>query len=312
MNKPLIDIIICCYNSELFLRETINSVINQTYKNWRLIFVNDGSTDLTEEIINEYVRSNIPIKYYKQTNKGFGYSRQKAFELCSNDWIALLDHDDIWYPEKLKKQVEAINRYPDVGLFFSNSEWIDENGNVLRLNIENNNFNTGIINDAFDKLFINGCYIDTETVIFNRFALQIVGGFNPLYNYIADYDVFIKIAHEFDIYYDDTVFAKWRVHSSQASRKLKMQMIIEHVNLFENILESYILKNDVDNIVRNRLIFYLRKLASKTHKNNNFREYSKILLRVLKTKPNDIKTYFKIIKSFLTDFVLEGSNSERK
>ncbi|SVC31736.1 uncharacterized protein METZ01_LOCUS284590, partial [marine metagenome] len=73
---------ICCYNSEKYICETIDSVIDQTYNNWEIIIINDGSTDKTEDLIFTYKQNNIPITYYKQNNKGFASARNKALELA--------------------------------------------------------------------------------------------------------------------------------------------------------------------------------------------------------------------------------------
>ena len=71
---------ICCYNSEKYLYETIDSIINQTYTNWEIVAINDGSTDSTEEIILDYMHQGVPIVYHKQENMGFAAARNKALE----------------------------------------------------------------------------------------------------------------------------------------------------------------------------------------------------------------------------------------
>ena len=76
---------ICCYNSEKYICETIDSIISQTYTNWEIIIINDGSTDNTENIIISYIDKNIPITYYKQINKGFASARNKALKLAKKD-----------------------------------------------------------------------------------------------------------------------------------------------------------------------------------------------------------------------------------
>ena len=106
---------ICCYNSEKYLHETIDSVIDQTYTNWEIVIVNDGSTDGTEEIILDYIDQGIPITYLKQENKGFGAARNKAIELAKGDWIAIIDHDDICIPNRLESQVNDIFNSLEMG-----------------------------------------------------------------------------------------------------------------------------------------------------------------------------------------------------
>ena len=103
-NDIFFSVMICCYNSEKYLRETIDSVINQTYTNWEIVAVNDGSSDSTEEIIQLYINRGVPITYSYQENAGFANARNKAIDLAKSDWIVIIDHDDICLSDRLEKQ----------------------------------------------------------------------------------------------------------------------------------------------------------------------------------------------------------------
>ena len=302
MKLPQIDIIICCYNSGKYLSGTVDSIINQTYKNWHIIIVDDGSTDNTNDIIEGYISRDIPITHQKNSvNGGFGNARQIALKLCRNKWVAILDHDDIWYPNKLEVQVNSIINNPEARLFFSNSEWFDDNGNVLRLNLENSQYSTGLVNNAFETLILEGCLIDSETVIISRLALESIGGFDSSYFYITDYDVFLKIAHKYGVYFDNKILAKWRVHNNQASQKMKQTMIEEHIRLFKFVLKNYQLKNNIQKFIRKRLLNLYRTIASSGLKNNGFKKYVGFLLNGIKNRPLDPMTYLKTFKTFIMD-----------
>ena len=106
------DIMLCCYNSEKYLSETIESIIGQSYQNWEIIAINDGSSDSTEKIIFSYIEKGVPIKYYYQDNKGFASARNQAIELSTNDWIAIIDHDDICLPHRLEHHNRQIKSHP--------------------------------------------------------------------------------------------------------------------------------------------------------------------------------------------------------
>src|SRR5438874_5550918 len=103
--NPTVSITLCCFNSERFLAETLRSIIDQTYKDWELVIINDGSTDSTESIIQTFIDRKWPIVYHSQQNAGLGRSRNKAVELSRGEFIALIDHDDLWEPEKLARQI---------------------------------------------------------------------------------------------------------------------------------------------------------------------------------------------------------------
>jgi teichuronic acid biosynthesis glycosyltransferase TuaG len=120
MNKinPLVSIIIAVYNSENYIRETINTVIAQTYENWELIIVNDGSKDNSERIINEFVKLySDKIQLVNQINRGPSKARNNGINAAKGDFIAFLDSDDLWHPEKLEKQVRySIEKNLDICL----------------------------------------------------------------------------------------------------------------------------------------------------------------------------------------------------
>ena len=108
--KPVVSINLCCYNSEKYLSETLQSIAAQTYRNWELVIVNDGSTDSTESIIFAFRAQGYPVVYHSQKNEGIAASRNKAIELSRGDFIAFIDHDDIWMPELLERQLAAFDK----------------------------------------------------------------------------------------------------------------------------------------------------------------------------------------------------------
>ena len=122
VNK-LVSIIMPSYNTELYIKKAILSVINQTYKNWELIIVDDCSSDNTDLIVKE-IKDN-RIKYFKNCkNSGAAISRNKALKQANGKWIAFLDSDDLWKPQKLEKQLEFMikNNYH---FSYTNYEEID-------------------------------------------------------------------------------------------------------------------------------------------------------------------------------------------
>lgn len=259
---PKISVQICCYNSEKYLDATIRSILAQSFKDWELVIVNDGSTDSTEKIIKGYMNADSPITYLYQENKGFAYARNKAIEHSSGEWIAILDHDDLWVPDKLSIQNESLKKHPEAKIHFSNSEWFRDSGEIIKKNVKEDRFATGLIPDAFSKLVTEGCFIDSETVLINKKALVECGGFNEKYSYIVDYDIFVKIAGRYDhLYYENKVLAKWRVHSLQASQSMKEVMFKEYADLFEGISAAYVLPRRVGSAVRNTILSNRLKYA---------------------------------------------------
>jgi len=129
--KALVSIITPLYNSQAFIAETINSVLNQSYKNWELILIDDCSSDNTLDIVSEFITKHNNIKLIKNANNsGAAISRNKGIEAAKGDYIAFLDADDLWKPEKLEKQI-AFMKLEDCDVCFSSYEQIDEAGNSL-------------------------------------------------------------------------------------------------------------------------------------------------------------------------------------
>ena len=129
--KPLVSIITPSYNGEKYISKTIESVINQTYKNWEMIIVDDLSTDKTEHIVKSYQKNDKRIKFFKLEKKGgASVARNKAIEKSKGKYIAFLDSDDLWKKDKLEKQ---INFMEENKIYFSYTdyEYIDKNGNLL-------------------------------------------------------------------------------------------------------------------------------------------------------------------------------------
>ncbi|WP_055436234.1 glycosyltransferase family 2 protein [Lacinutrix algicola] len=129
--KALVSIVTPLYNSEAFIGETIKSIFNQTYTNWELLLIDDFSNDDTIGVVNDFILKNKNIKLIKnETNQGAAISRNKGIIAAKGDYIAFLDADDLWKPEKLDKQI-AFMQNQDCDVCFCSYEQIDESGKPL-------------------------------------------------------------------------------------------------------------------------------------------------------------------------------------
>jgi len=122
-----VSVIIPVFNGERFIGEAIQSVMDQTYPPLEIIVVDDGSSDKTADIVR-YLSGARPILYRRQSNQGAAAARNAGVSLAQGEWIAFLDADDVWYPEKLAIQVEHFKTYPDVPFFYSDMDIIDDEG----------------------------------------------------------------------------------------------------------------------------------------------------------------------------------------
>lgn len=126
--KDLVSIIIPVYNAEKFIEDTIKSVINQTYKNWQLIIIDDHSTDDSVNIIKNFTKNNNKIKLIKlKKNNGVAIARNKGINLAKGKYLCFLDADDLWHPEKLNKQISFMKKY-NCPFSFTGYEFADITG----------------------------------------------------------------------------------------------------------------------------------------------------------------------------------------
>lgn len=130
--KKKVSIIIPIYNSELYLHKTVNSVLNQTYKDWEIILIDDASTDNSWKIIKDYIAKDTRIRTHRlDFNIGTGGARNKGIELAEGRYIAFLDSDDLWHPNKLEKQLNFMKKNKHAFTFTSYTQ-IKEKGEELK------------------------------------------------------------------------------------------------------------------------------------------------------------------------------------
>lgn len=162
--ESLVSIITPVYNSQDYLEETILSVLNQTYSNWELLLIDDCSIDNSYEIIKKYLEKDERIKYLKNDkNSGPAITRNKGIEKAKGEYIAFLDSDDLWYENKLERQISFMQTN-NIVISHGDYEMIDENGKYLK------SVNTKIELDYFNLLKEN--QIKTSFLILNHSKIK--------------------------------------------------------------------------------------------------------------------------------------------
>lgn len=160
-SQPLISVIMPCYNMASYVADSIKSVIAQTYPHWELLIVDDASTDETVSIIESYVQTDSRIRLaIKTQNSGIADTRNQCIQTAQGQFLAFLDADDIWHPEKLEKQLNFMLE-KNVGFTYSTYDWIDEEGNTL------NRFINTIGNLDYET-YLRNTIIGCSTVMVNK------------------------------------------------------------------------------------------------------------------------------------------------
>lgn len=221
-----VSIITPTYNCGEYIGETIESVLNQTYQEWEMIIVDDCSTDNTKEIVKEYCKQDMRIKYYVfEENFGAAVARTKAMELATGKYVAFLDSDDLWMPDKLEKQIifMKVNNY---NITCTAYEQIDEKGLSLDKVIKTKH-----------KTDYNGvllsCPIGNSTVIYNA---EILGKFVvPNIRKRNDDALWLQMLRkEKYIYGMPNVLMKYRVRPNSISSN-KVKLLKYHWQLYREI-----------------------------------------------------------------------------
>jgi glycosyltransferase involved in cell wall biosynthesis len=226
MPNPTVSIITPTYNHEKFIKECIESVLNQTYDNWEQIIIDDGSTDNTRDIIAEFDDNR--IKLIKQDNLGI-YNLDKtyngALKSSKGKLIAILEGDDYWPSDKLEKQTIIFNN-PNVVLSYGKAAVTDSNGNILKFTPKDifSKRTTNTIETLHNLLFSN--FIPACTVICRKDSLLSIGGFiKPKYSPTVDYSTWLNLSLKGHFFGCADLLGYWRTHEKQTSNQKVLEMV---------------------------------------------------------------------------------------
>lgn len=218
MHNPLVSVVIPTYNHACFLKEALESVIKQTYSNWEIIVVNNYSEDETIEVVEHFADSRIQLINFR--NQGvIGASRNVGIAASRGQYVAFLDSDDRWFPDKLLASVERLQLGFD--LVCHSQIYRYENGSQKRVSYGpeyNANYSR--------LLFHNNCIATSATVVCKT-VLEKLGGFSEAAELITveDYDLWLRIAKaNYKIGFLDETLGEYRVHSGGASKRLLKHM----------------------------------------------------------------------------------------
>lgn len=192
MNEPLISICVPAYRAERYLEPTLDSVRAQTYRNWELILVEDGSQDGTQSLVNTLAaRVTQPVRYLRHPeNRGLPATRNTAIEAAAGDWIALLDSDDLWMTNHLASLVEKMNESGADLIHAGSILFQSDSGKFLQERTP-----TPEMVASFPHSLFRGDYIiQPASVLLRRELWQRAGGFDPAFRYVEDRDMWLRCA----------------------------------------------------------------------------------------------------------------------
>lgn len=217
---PLVSVVIPAYNAASYIGETIESVINQTYQNWELWIIDDGSKDNTETVVLPYLEKDSRIKYIKQKNTGVSGARNHGMSCANGEIIALLDADDVWTNTNLSEKIICFEVNPSISYVFSGYYKIDKNSNRI-----GNDFFKGSDEDVLTKRLlwlgepVPGA---SSNLVFKRCVYDNGIRFDTNVSTGADVDFVISISSFYQGTYLDVPLWSYRILSNSMSRNMEV------------------------------------------------------------------------------------------
>ncbi|MBE9039696.1 glycosyltransferase [Oscillatoriales cyanobacterium LEGE 11467] len=187
---PLISVILPVYNGEKTVRETIDSVLTQTFYDLELLVIDDGSIDGTQEILDGV--SDPRFQFFSYTNGGLAASRNRGIDRASGKYFAFIDADDLWTETKLEEQLAALQSYPRAAVAYSWTNAIDEWGNVLRPG-SHKTYNGNIL----DRLLLCNVLENGSNPLIRRDAIENVGKYDESLPAAQDWDFYLRLAEKY-------------------------------------------------------------------------------------------------------------------
>lgn len=206
--EPLVSVFIPVYNAEGYIKEAIDSVLSQTYQNFEIIVLNDGSTDQTQHILEELAKKDERIKIYKnEQNLGLTLTRNKGISLCKGEYIALLDADDLMVKQRIEKQIDFFKTNPDYDAVSSWMQIFDQDGlkQIIRYRETMNDYKSV-------SIFYSP--ISHAAALFKSSVIQKLGYRSP-FKFAEDYDMWFRFLMHYKVAVIPEVLYLYRAHHSQ-------------------------------------------------------------------------------------------------
>ena len=213
MKTPAVSVVMAAKNYARFLPEAVDSVLAQTFPDWELVIVDDGSTDGTPDVVRPYL-ADTRIRYFRSDALGQSRAKNLGIGFSRGEFIAFLDADDAWFPTKLAEQVELLRKCPTVGVTYTQRELIDEAGKSLGFHTE-----TLPGGRVLPRIFLQN-FVCFSSAMVRREVFESVGVFDPSLDLSIDYDLWLRAAKHFEFRPIQKVLVKYRTGHGNLSKKL--------------------------------------------------------------------------------------------
>jgi glycosyltransferase involved in cell wall biosynthesis len=270
MERPFVNVIIPTFNRAKELQRALHSVFCQDYPHFDVWVIDDGSTDETSLMMNEFLSQNKRLHYIKTENRGVSAARNLGILKSVGDWCAFLDSDDEWLPHKLSRQVNFMKKSPHIPLIHGEEIWIRNGKRVNQKKIHQKS--GGFIFRRCLQL----CLISPSAVMIKRSVLEEMEGFDEAFTVCEDYDLWLKMTSLYEVgFIEDPLINKYGGHDDQLSRKFKA-MDYWRVKSIDRLLKRGSLKKDDQDAAILELRRKANILLMGYKKHNNFAHFDEI------------------------------------
>lgn len=239
--SPTVSVIIPTYNHAHFLTQAVRSVFDQTFQDFEIVVVDDGSTDNTREVVQTYTDSR--FKYIYQENKGLAASRNTGLRAARGEFVAFLDADDIFLPCKLEVQLEWFENHPSCGMVVSGYYFMNDQGEFVRANTP---WISVPILEVEDWLF--NCPVVPNAVLVKKHWIDQVGGFDEVFRRVEDWDLWLRLAYAgCKIEWVKEIVCGYRFSPGQMTRNAAAQKRVS-VQMMDKFYKTPNLSNSFKNI----------------------------------------------------------------
>jgi glycosyltransferase involved in cell wall biosynthesis len=256
--SPLVSIIMNCYNGERYLREAIESVLSQRYAKWELVFWDNQSSDDSAMIVESYTDQRI-CYYRSATNTPLSAARNLAIEKARGEYLAFLDSDDIWLPEKLEMQMEVLQKQSNAGISYCGFETLltsDADSAIKQAKFYSKFIYKSHNSKSIFKKLLKGNFIIFSTVVITRSIYDLTGGFSENLEQNEDYEILLLASIHTNATCVSSKLVKYRIHSSNNSYLNARKNFTENEYILGSLPMSFDVKQAIDrNVTRKKLYF---------------------------------------------------------
>ena len=265
VKNPLVSIIIPSYNHAKYIKKCLHSAISQTYSNFEIIVIDDGSSDGSHDLLTKLSRQH-NFKYVHRENKGLIATLNEALELVNGTYFTMLGSDDYFEKDKLKLQVEYFKHNPEVALCYGELTYIDDKGTVKK-KAKTKHYKNGMV---FKKL-LNSCFIPLPTVMLKTDVVKEFGGFDSRF-FLEDYPLWLKITQKYPVGHINKNLTFYRLHNNNVSSN-----IVKMVKEVERILEDYNEDSSYKNAMSKNYLRWFADLSKTKYKDDTYQYMLKAL-----------------------------------